>query len=136
MNSRILVVDDDESVRRFLLRTLERRGYVISEAGDASSGRECMSSGAFDLVLCDLRMPGESGLDFVRFLRTEYPETTVIMISGAPQVDSMETALELGASGYLTKPFKPSEVLIGVASALGRDPAPPHESRPRGATRE
>jgi len=120
MDTKILIVDDDDSVRRFLERTLSERGYSISEADSASSARERMRSEMFDLVLCDVRMPGESGMDLVRFMRTDHPEAAVIMISALADPESVETALGLGVYGYLTKPFGPNEVLIGVASALRR----------------
>ena len=116
----ILIVDDEESVRRLLGRILEIDGYEFSLAAGAAEARKSLNDEDFDMILCDVKMPGESGIDFIRYALSEYPDTAVIMISAEDDPEIAETALEMGAYGYIIKPFKPTEVRINVSNALRR----------------
>lgn len=117
---RILVVDDEESVRRLLKRILEAGGWAPALAVDAADARRQLGRESFALALCDVEMPGESGLELMEHMLAEHPDTAVVMVSGLDSPKLAEAALELGAYGYVTKPFKRNDVTIGVSNALIR----------------
>lgn len=119
-NRNILIVDDEEPIRRLLGYLLEPHGYKVALAGEAREARQRMESGAYALVLCDVNMPGESGMDLIRHILTQYPTTAVIMITGLDSPVLANAALDMGAFGYVIKPFEANEVLINVANALRR----------------
>jgi putative two-component system response regulator len=116
----VLLVDGDPSFRAMLARLLERSGYTCSAAADATEAREALRQRAFELVLADVDMPGPSGLDLARDIHTEYPDTAVVMVTGVDDTRVARAALELGAYGYVVKPFEANEILVEVASALRR----------------
>ena len=119
-NRNILIVDDEEPIRRLLGYLLEPHGYKVALAGEAREARQRMESGSYALVLCDVNMPGESGMDLFRHILTQYPSTAVIMITGLDSPVLANAALDMGAFGYVIKPFEANEVLINVANALRR----------------
>ena len=119
-NRNILIVDDEEPIRRLLGYLLEPHGYKVALAGEAREARQRMESGSYALVLCDVNMPGESGMDLIRHILTQYPTTAVIMITGLDSPVLANAALDMGAFGYVIKPFEANEVLINVANALRR----------------
>jgi putative two-component system response regulator len=116
----ILIVDDDASIGRILGRILQKmdRGYSLALSAEAA--RRLLKEETFDLILCDIRLPGESGMDLIEHVASEYPNTAVIMVSGVDDPQVVEKALEMGAYGYIVKPFKASEVMINISSALRR----------------
>ena len=116
----ILVVDDDEQSRRALGRILSRAGYVCGFAATAAEARRSMGAVVYPLVLCDVHMPGESGLDLVASLQDGCPVTAVVMISGQDDPAVASIAFERGAYGYLVKPFTSNEILMIVNNALHR----------------
>jgi len=116
----ILIVDDDTSVRRVLSRQLGINGYICTQAADAAEARNYLKSQNFELILCDLNMPGEPGMDLIRYILSEYPDTAVVMVTGMDDAEIAETAFDLGAYGYIIKPFKANEVRINVSNALRR----------------
>jgi putative two-component system response regulator len=117
---RILIVDDDDTVRSMLMRMLGRHGYECESAANGAEARETLAKGPFELALCDLNMPGESGLELVEHVAVEHPETATIMVTGADDSAIAEKALELGTYGYVIKPFYNNELLINIANALRR----------------
>jgi putative two-component system response regulator len=117
---RILIVDDDDTVRSMLTRMLGRHGYECQSAADGTEAREALASAPFDLALCDLNMPGESGLELVEHVAADHPETATIMVTGADDSAIAEKALALGTYGYVIKPFYNNELLINIANALRR----------------
>lgn len=117
---RILIVDDDDTVRSMLTRMLGRHGYACASAAGGTEARAMLVTSPFELALCDLNMPGESGLDLVEHIASEHPETATIMVTGADDPAIAERALELGTYGYVIKPFYNNELLINVANALRR----------------
>lgn len=119
-NRNILIVDDEEPIRRLLGYLLEPHGYKVALAGEAREARQRMDSGSYALVLCDVNMPGESGMDLIRHILTQYPSTAVIMVTGLDSPVLANAALDMGAFGYIIKPFEANEVLINVANALRR----------------
>lgn len=118
--SRILIVDDDEQIRRVLTRILEGRGHTCASAASSAEARSLLPESGFDLMLCDVKMPGESGLDLISDVRSMYSDIAVVMISVIDSPAVAEDAIDLGAYGYIVKPFDPVAVLINVASALRR----------------
>ena len=118
--ARIIVVDDEEPIRRILARLLQRNGYACETAHDAASARAAMQRESFDLVLTDMDMPDVTGLDLITQVVEEYPDTATVMVTGMDDTALAQAALEIGAYGYIIKPFEPNEVLIGVANALRR----------------
>lgn len=117
---RILVVDDEEPVRRALIRILERRGFDCTGAEDVTTARATLSSENFDLVVSDMNMPGESGLDLVTSVVMNHPDTATLMCTGVDDADLARTAIEIGAYGYIVKPFEQNEIVIAVLNALRR----------------
>jgi putative two-component system response regulator len=115
---RILIVDDDPQVERLLERILTRSGYDCCAVASVEAARSELEREHFALVLCDVQLPGESGLDFLREL--EGPGTAAVMISGLHTPGLADEALNMGAYGYITKPFKRSDVAIAVMNALRR----------------
>ncbi len=118
--ARILIVDDEPSVRALLKQLLEKNGYVCTLAPDASEARAYLGKHEFDLLLCDIRMPGESGLSLIRDVRKSHRDTGILMVTGIDDPQEAATALEVGVYGYVIKPFEPSQILISTANALRR----------------
>jgi putative two-component system response regulator len=118
--ARILIVDDEPGVREALRRLVKAEGHVATVTGDTTEARAELSSGSFELILCDVNLPGESGLELVHDIVAGRTDVAVLMVSGADDPQLAETALALGAYGYIVKPFRDSEVNIGIANALRR----------------
>jgi putative two-component system response regulator len=119
-NRNILIVDDEEPIRRLLGYLLEPHGYHVTLAGESREARQHLEKTSYALVLCDVNMPGESGMDLVRHILAQYSTTAVIMITGLDSPVLANAALDMGAFGYVIKPFEANEVLINVANALRR----------------
>ncbi|MDP3029859.1 MAG: response regulator [Deltaproteobacteria bacterium] len=118
--TKVLVVDDEEPVRRLLGQILENNGYDCTPAANAAEARERLKEQSFELVLCDMKMPGESGLDFIRYVLAGHQDTAAVMITAIDDPSIAEAALETGAYDYIIKPFHLKRVLISVRNALHR----------------
>jgi putative two-component system response regulator len=116
----ILIVDDEEQIRRMLNRMLVKRGYACTLCADAAEARKCLESQVFDLVLCDVTMPGESGIDLARHIDSGYEDTAVIMITGVDDPQVADTAIEAGIYGYIIKPLDLNEIIINIRNSLRR----------------
>lgn len=116
----ILVVDDEESIRRILSRLLRRNGYVCETAADADEAIRLLHETEFALVLSDVDMPGSSGLDLITEIARDFPDTATVMVTGMDDAQLANTALDIGAYGYIIKPFQPNEILINVSNAIRR----------------
>lgn len=116
----ILIVDDETSVCRTLARIADKIGGSCFFASSAREARQHLKAQGFGLMFCDIRMPGESGIDFVKDVLHEHPDTAVIMVTVVDDFETVERAVEIGVYGYIVKPFKISEVLINIVSALRR----------------
>jgi DNA-binding NarL/FixJ family response regulator len=116
----VLIVDDEDPVRQVFKRILERNHYICSEASSGDEAREWLCAHSCDLVLCDIRMPGESGLELVRFVKSEYPEVGVIMVTGVDDMQTAREALSLDIYGYVLKPVHQTQILINVATGMRR----------------
>lgn len=115
---RILVVDDDESLRRVTQVQLEEEGYTVATAVSAEEALALLSENSEDLVITDLRMPGLSGVDLLKEVRVEYPETVVVLVTAFGTVGSAVEAMKLGAYDYITKPVDPDLLRLVVTRAL------------------
>ncbi len=115
----ILVVDDDSRIRDLLSRYLREHGYRVSTAEHAADARSKLSSFAFDLIVLDIMMPGENGLDFAKSLRLN-SVIPILMLTARSDIDDRVKGLELGVDDYLGKPFEPKELLLRIGSILRR----------------
>ena len=115
----ILVVDDDREIRDLLSRFLEKQGMRVTAARDAREARRVWPLGRYHLVVLDLMMPGEPGLDFARWLRSQSEVPIVILTAMGEETDRI-VGLELGADDYVAKPFNPRELLARIRAVLRR----------------
>jgi DNA-binding NtrC family response regulator len=115
---RILVVDDSVSTLKVLERNLLSQGYLVFTAQNVARAIECLEDTPVDLVVTDLRMPKVGGLDLIRHVRNNLPDTGVIMITGFASIGSAVSAIREGAEDYLPKPFTDEELLTAVRGAL------------------
>jgi two-component system phosphate regulon response regulator OmpR len=125
-NAHLLVIDDDERLRALLQRYLSTNGFRVSTAADAAEARGLMKSMAFDMLIVDVMMPGETGLDFTRDVRA-HSQVPILMLTARGEPQDRIAGLEHGADDYLPKPFEPRELVLRV-SALLRRAAPPAQS--------
>ena len=117
--SRVLVVDDESSIRELLQKTLALAEYDVDTAPDGRAGLERLSLGHYDLLIADLKMPGMDGLTLIREAKRLKADLPVIIITGFSTESSAIEAVNLGVAGYLTKPFRVPQVLAAAARALG-----------------
>jgi DNA-binding response OmpR family regulator len=122
--TRLLVVDDDPSVRAMLREYLEGHAFAVAEAGSGAQMRECLERELPDAVLLDIRLPGEDGLSLAKYLRERY-DLGIIMVTASGDVIDRVVGLEVGADDYIAKPFDPRELLARVKSVLRRLQAKP-----------
>ncbi|GKS58254.1 two-component system response regulator [Nitrospira sp.] len=119
-NKSILIVDDEEPIRKLLAALLQRHGYECALAGDAREARQRLAEQEFAIALCDVNLPGESGMDLVRHILSEGSTTACIMVTGLDSPVLANAALDMGAFGYIIKPFETNEVVISISNALRR----------------
>ena len=117
----ILVVDDDNRLRELLRKYLSEHGYIVLTATDAQDARVKLKSLSFDLIVLDLMMPGESGLDFAADFR-KTSDVPILMLTAMGETEDRIRGLEHGADDYLTKPFEPRELLLRASAILKRMP--------------
>jgi len=115
---RILMVDDEDSVRMALARALRGAGYEVVAVSSVYEAKQQLASEPFDLVISDLHMPIEGGLELLQSIRESDPEIPVILITGAPTTESAVGALQLKATGYFTKPIDPPRLLAEITRVL------------------
>ena len=124
----LLVVDDDERLGELLRRYLSDSGFRVTIAANAKEARANLASIAFDLVVLDVMMPGESGLDLTRDLRAE-GRVPVLLLTAMAEPEDRINGLEQGADDYLSKPFEPRELVLRIRNILQRRPAPNEAAR-------
>ena len=117
--SRVLVVDDESSIRELLQKTLALAEYEVDTAPDGRAALERLRLGNYDLLIADLKMPGMDGLTLIREAKRLKTDLPVIIITGFSTESSAIEAVNLGVAGYLTKPFRVPQVLAAAARALG-----------------
>jgi two-component system, OmpR family, phosphate regulon response regulator OmpR len=120
----LLVVDDDRRIRDLLSRYLQREGYRVTTAKDASDARAKLDGLAFDLLILDVMMPGESGFELAKSVRKS-SQVPILMLTARAETENRINGLEIGADDYMAKPFEARELSLRVASILKRaQPAP------------
>jgi two-component system phosphate regulon response regulator OmpR len=122
-DAHLLVVDDDARLRALLQRYLGSNGFRVSVASDAAEARALMKSMAFDLLIVDRMMPGETGIDFTRSVRAN-SQIPVLMLTAMGDAQHRIEGLEYGADDYLPKPFEPRELLLRCGALLRRTTPP------------
>lgn len=121
MSERILIIDDEEHIRRMMRLTLEAADYTVAEAGDAYVGLETFGDGSqWDLVVLDQRMPGIDGLETLRRLKEMKPDARVVMATAYASIELAVDAMKLGAADFVRKPMTPETLRHAVAAALAR----------------
>jgi len=116
----ILVVDDDRRLRELLNRYLRDNGFVVTSARDAAEARRLQDGMEFDLIVLDVMMPGESGLELARSLRERSNDVPILMLTAMGEPSDRIGGLEAGADDYLPKPFEPRELLLRIRTILKR----------------
>jgi two-component system phosphate regulon response regulator OmpR len=121
----VLVVDDDKRLRELLRKYLVEQGFLVTAAGDAGEARERLASFAFDLLIVDVMMPGESGLELTSDLRRS-SRVPILLLTAKGEPEDRISGLERGADDYLAKPFEPRELVLRIRNILQRvvPPAP------------
>ncbi len=127
-DAHILVVDDDERLRTLLQKYLSQNGFRVTAAPGAEDARALMKSMAFDLLIVDVMMPGESGLDLTRSVRA-LSQVPILMLTARGEPEHRIAGLEHGADDYLAKPFEPRELVLRCAALLRRAAPPPQAHR-------
>jgi two-component system phosphate regulon response regulator OmpR len=128
----LLVVDDDARLRALLQRFLAEQGFRVTVAADAAAARKSLSSLSFDLVVLDVMMPGESGIELTESLRREGFEVPILMLTARGAPDDRVAGFESGVDDYLGKPFDPRELALRIRTILRRATPPPPAELPSG----
>jgi len=130
----LLVVDDDPRLRELLRRFLEREGFRVTAAGCAAEARQLLRAMQFDLIVLDVMLPGESGLELTEAIRRDRDVPVVLLTArGAPE--DRIAGFERGADDYLAKPFEPRELALRIRTILRRLAAPPAQPQAAGPVR-
>ena len=118
---RLLVIDDEENMRHMLSKVLGKTGYNVETASNGHEGLKMIQNTDFEFILCDIKMPNMSGMDFLKSAREKIRTTTVIMMSAYGTIDTAIEAMKLGAYDYISKPFKTDEVYLTLKKAEERE---------------
>lgn len=116
----ILIVDDEEMIRNILCRKLQAEGYYCVTAADGKDALNKVFMQDFDIVLLDIKMPGVSGIELLPKILVDHPDTGVVMVTAATDVDIAVKAMKLGAYDYVAKPFDMQDLVIRIEKALER----------------
>ena len=116
--ARVLVVDDEKSMRDLLAITLQKAGYEVTLAEGGAAAIEAIRRDPFDAIITDLRMPKVDGLQVLRSAKEQSPDTAVIMVTAMASTETAVEAMKLGAYDYITKPFKVDELQLTIQRAL------------------
>jgi len=117
----LLVIDDEENMRHMLAALLGKSGYSVDTAGDGNEGLQMLSQKDYAFILCDIKMPGMDGMEFLKSMRDRLGSATVIMMSAYGTLETAVEAMKLGAYDYISKPFKTDEVLLSLKKAEERE---------------
>ena len=119
---RILIVDDEESIRKALRLTLTKAGYDVVEADDGEKGIEAIGADdnplMVDVIICDIRMPKINGQEAIAFFRQQYPSVPVLVLTGYPDIQLATSLLKLGVVDYLVKPVEKDALMAAVEKAM------------------
>ncbi len=118
MSARLLIVEDDPEMRELLRKVLEKEGYLVSVAADGREASASLSRAPCDLVVTDMLMPDDGGLELLQAIRKSRPTLPVIIITAFGDWKSYSRALELGAAAFISKPLKMAELIGAIHTAL------------------
>jgi two-component system phosphate regulon response regulator OmpR len=121
LDPHVLIVDDDERIRTLLQKFLMRNGFLVTTARDAAHARRILAGLDFDMIVCDVMMPGEDGVSLTQSLR-ETKDTPILLLTAKGETTDRIKGLEAGADDYLPKPFEPKELLLRMNAILRRVP--------------
>ena len=116
----VLIVDDDRRIRELISSFLAGHGLRVSTAANAGEAREKMRGLAFDCLVLDIMMAGESGIDLTRSIRRQNDQTPILLLSALGETSDRVNGLQSGSDDYLPKPFEPMELLLRIRNILGR----------------
>lgn len=120
MGNSILIVEDEDSIRKFVKINLERADFLVKEADNAEDGIEIARNEDIDIVILDIMLPGMDGFEACKILREEFPALGIIMLTAKAQDIDKVMGLEYGTDDYMTKPFNPTELVLRVKSLFRR----------------
>jgi DNA-binding response OmpR family regulator len=120
MDKTVLIVEDEDSIRKFVKINLDRAGFIVKEASTGEEGIDIARQGEIDIVVLDIMMPGIDGYEVCKILRKEFPDIGIIMLTAKSQDIDKIMGLEYGTDDYLTKPFNPMELVLRVKSLARR----------------
>lgn len=120
MKNRVLLVEDEESIRKFVSINLEKNNFQVFEAGSGEEGIEIVRSKGIDILVLDIMLPGIDGFEVAKILRKEYPNLGILMLTAKSQDVDKIMGLEYGTDDYMTKPFNPTELVLRVKSIVRR----------------
>src|ERR1700712_1981015 len=115
---KILIIDDEVNVALLLSKFLTRNGFDVTTAATGTSGMEYLKNGEYQLVLCDFRLEDTDGREILRNIKTQYPKTGVIIITGYSDIKMAVELIKMGAYDYITKPLYPDEILNTITKAF------------------
>ncbi len=120
MNEKILLIDDSPTLRKLLRFYLKKKGYSVNEANNGEAGLQAIAREMFDLIILDMNMPVKSGLEVLETLKKDRQDFSVpiLILSANKEEESKAAGIAFGASYYLTKPFKPAEVIARIEDIL------------------
>jgi len=131
LDPHLLIVDDDERLRVLLQKFLMKNGFLVTAARDAAHARRILAGLDFDLVVCDVMMPGEDGLSLTAAIRESHG-TPILLLTAKGESEDRIRGLEAGADDYLPKPFEPKELLLRINAILRRVPETPQpDTKPK-----
>ena len=123
-NGRVMVVDDEPDIRKVVRMTLQKAGYDVLEAEDGEKAIKVINTGEnrlmLDVIICDIRMPKINGVEAIEYLRKEYPNVQLIVLTGFPDMDMASTFLRQGVVDYLVKPVAGEKLRDSVAKAMNQ----------------
>src|SRR5215469_10803021 len=115
---KILIIDDEVNVALLLSKFLTRNSFDVTTAATGASGLEFLKNGSFDLVLCDFRLEDTDGREMLKTIKSQYPKTGVIIITGYSDIKMAVELIKMGAYDYITKPLYPDEILNTINKAI------------------
>jgi cyclic di-GMP phosphodiesterase len=118
LQNRLLIVDDEEMIRNLLSSSLSREGYRCVQTGSYEEAISSLQTTAFDLALLDIMMPGLSGVDLLKEMKTSYPDTAVLMVTAQTDMDTAMDCIHRGADDYIIKPFSIERIVLTVKNSL------------------
>lgn len=119
-NISVLIVDDDNRIRKLLSKYLADNGYTVEAAENADAANEILTSQSFDMMVLDVMMPGKTGFEFAKELREAGNDIPILFLTAKTEVEDRISGLEIGADDYLTKPFEPKELILRIEAILRR----------------